>query len=726
MKVAIVCISLVVFAYSTDGIELFGRNKCVGKHAEFEQLTITPSFVSIFGNIPITIQGPSLQDAVSVQIRFNDKTEQIVDGSITGGNVVTCILPFLYKNGRIRVDMIVKLTDNTIQTFYGFIYTQKHRSDLEFELVGTTVKVSWEKTHFDVDALLDLELWEVVSGILTSRGVIMPNIPNIGFFTGEVNSLVVTLIQNLINIYIVELKININSGSSQNSTKPQHPLITNWLNQLKGKSERELNQLCYSWYIQDKGAPSDAECCPRTLKEARVDERFEPVDDLKLYNPEADYGFMQKVPSLSGAAQRCVYKNGTLLVGPPSGGNVRSVSPNGENGEMAHIIADILPWYTCCKLSVTKSYCNLYYEKRPSNDGKCYRPPHCGHVIGDPHFTTFDGLYYTFLGLGEFWVIRSEDFAMQGRFTQFKDTKATVCTVYVMYQRSFDGEATVQLSLKEKYIEIMIDGQVVAMDPNVKQPQRTIMYNGVSIVITSPEDITITFSTGYSFKFTYDPFVINMAGLVAEELKGSFRGLFGVFDDNQENELTYPNGRVIPTNSDSRAIHDFGMSWKLTCEESHFTYPLGKGYDNFYDDNFVPLFEVPDLDKLSPEDVEACKGSYECLFDLSVTGNREMALGTQKAVENFSAIAKATSVGCERISVPRNGYLVVINYSEGSTVRLVCNTNFQVQGIDSVKCVRDLVGMLSWDGKLGMCVKINKCANENAWLQWLCENGLSA
>jgi hypothetical protein len=570
-------------------------------------------------------------------------------------------------------------------------------------------------------------LWEVVGGIFVSRGIIKSNIPNEGFFAGELDRLAITLIQNLRNIFIVQLKINSESLLIP-PVKPQNPLISNWLNQLRGKSERELNQLCYSWYIQDKGAPTDALCCPQTLKQAQVDERFEPVDDLKLYNPEADHGFMQKVPSPSGAAQRCVYRNGTLLVGTPSGGNVRSVSPNGKQGEMAHIIADILPWYTCCKLSVTKSYCDLYYEKRPSNNGKCYDRPGCGHVVGDPHFTTFDGFYYTFLGLGEFWIIQSRDFEMQGRFTQWKDTKATVCTVYVMHQRNYDGEATVQLTLKDNYIEVMIDGQIVAMDPNDLSTKRTIMYNGVSIIIVSPKDIRVSFSSGYSFKFTYDPtLVINMASVVAEKLKGTFRGLFGIFDDNQENELSYPNGKVISTNSDAKTIHDFGMSWKITCEESHFTYPLGKGYADYQNDNFVPQLEI-DMDKLSPEDIEACKGSYECLFDLSVTGNKEMAAGTLKAVEDFSSMSNSLSlnVRCDRLSAPSDGYLLVLNYFEGSTVRLVCNANYKVQGLSSVKCVKGFLGRLSWDGKLGTCVKINKCANENSWLQWLCENGLTS
>ncbi|XP_037051367.1 sushi domain-containing protein 2-like [Bradysia coprophila] len=715
MKLAIVCITLFISASSADDLQSPG---CISKHSEFVQLSISPSFVSIFGNIPITIQGPSLQHASSVQIRFNDKTAQTVNASISGNNTVTCTLPHLYKLGRIQVDMLVKRTNSTINTFYGYIYTERHRTDLNFEFVGAhTYKMSWDKTHFDAGASLDLELLEVAGGLLTSRGVIKRNITNDGLFKGDLDSLATAVFQKLRNIYVVQIRPN--SRMPRISAVNQHPIVSNFLNQLRGKSEPELHDLCYSWYIQDNGAPTDALPCPPTLQKAQVDERFEPVDDLALYNPDADNGFMQKVPSHSGAAQRCVYNDGKLLIGR-SGGNVRSVSPNGEHGEVPHIAADILPWYTCCYLPVNSAYCDLYQERRPSNDGRDYVDPHCGCAVGDPHFTTFDGLYYTFLGLGEFWIIKSRDFSMQGRFTQYLHTQATVCTVYVMNQRSCDGDATVQLSLMEKHIEIMIDGQVVAMNPNVNQPKRTIIHNGASIVIFSPHDIRVTFSSGYSFKFTYHPQVINMAAMVADELKGKFRGLFGVFDDNQANDLTLPNGNIIPTNADSKTLHEFGMQWQITCEESLFTYPLDKGFDNFHDDDFVPHFEVPDLTKLSPQDVEACKGSFECLFDLSVTGNIELATGTMEAVENFVNVAKSLTIGCERISVPRNGYLQVLNYLENSTVRLVCNVNYEVQGVDSVKCVKNFSGKLSWDGKLGDCVK--KCNYDNSWLQWLCEN----
>ncbi|XP_037033310.1 protein mesh-like [Bradysia coprophila] len=698
---------------------------CTSKHAAFRQLTITPSFVSIVGHTPITIQGPSLSDAVRVQVRFHDAILKTVTATISGDKA-TCLVPYLYTNGRMQVDMIVTRTNTVVDTFYGFIYTEKHRSAMNFELLSSSrVKMTWDKTKFNVGAPLRLELLELVEGVLTPRGIIKSNITNNGAFTGDLDMQGTSIVQQLRSLYVVKLESALLLSSPTVGVSARSVVISNFLNQLSTKTQAEIDQMCYDWYAQDEGAPRDALPCPPTLQKARVDERFEPVDDLKLYNPDADFGFMQRVPSKSGAAQRCVYKNGKLLVGPPSGGNVRKVSPNGEKGEVPHIIADIMPWFLCCNNN--KANCNLYYEKRPSNNGSDYVDPHSGMVIGDPHFTTFDGFYYTFLGLGEFWIFKSQDdvFSMQGRFTQYLNTGATVCTVYVMQHRSIEGDTTIQLSLMKDYIEIMIDGQVVTLDsrPNTK---RSIAHKGAFIAINSQKDIRITFSSGYSFKFTYDPYVINMIAMLDVNLKNTFRGLFGNFDDNQENEFTYPDGRVIPKNSKAKEIHDFGMNWKVDCQDSLFTYPDGKSYENYQDDNYVPRLEPIDVDKLPPKAKEICGDNYECLFDFAVTGNQEMATSTKTTVDTFTSIIQSLSVTCPRLSAPRNGSLQVRNYFVGSIVKLVCNDNFAVQGNDSMTCARNARGELSWQGTLGQCVQKNKCANENSWLQWLCEHGLQA
>lgn len=685
-----------------------------------EQIAIVPSFVPIFGNIPITIEGACLSGASQVQVRFNDVRPTTVNASISSSKVATCVLPYLYTNGRIQVDLFVTRVGGTVQTFKGFIYTTKQGNELVFRLVnGSVFEMSWNEASFAAGVTLDLELLELVGGVWTSRGVVKKNLQNTGHFSGPFNRHGRCVFEKLRNIYVVKLGLSPNMLH----VSPDHPLISRVLIDLETRSESEIYDLCDSWYIQDQGAPTDVLPCPRTLTQAQADERFEPVTDLLPWNPEAQHGFIQRNPSPSNAGSRCVYKNGVLLVGPPSGGNVQSVSPNSVAGETAHILADLVPLLMCCHASTDERSCEKYYERRPSDDGSRYVPPKPGSSIGDPHITTPDGSYYTFLGYGEFWFIKSYDnsFSMQGRTAKAigaggQWTGATVCSAYVMQQRTCQATVTVQVALGKNMIEISVDGHVLVYDDQ----KRNVKHNGASISIVSPKDVRVTFSSGYSFRFTYHGQVINLVTLLDTKLQGKFKGLFGVFDGNQSNDFTRPDGTIMSRNVPQRQIHEYGMLWQITSEETLFTYPIGKTYADFRDPYFEPSFAVPDIDAMPPELVAACRGNPECLLDLYLTGDLELAVGTLDTMENLQNKTNSFSVSCIRPGSPASGHLEITNFQEGSTVKLVCERAFyKIVGSDEITCVRDENGNLMWNGQLGEC--INKCKSDNAWEQYLCE-----
>ena len=58
-------------------------------------------------------------------------------------------------------------------------------------------------------------------------------------------------------------------------------------------------------------------------------------------------------------------------------------------GEIETSLRDVEPYLLCCILS---DQCNLYYEKRPSDDGGRWTAPRVGGASGDPHLSTLDGL----------------------------------------------------------------------------------------------------------------------------------------------------------------------------------------------------------------------------------------------------------------------------------------------------------------------------------------------
>lgn len=75
--------------------------------------------------------------------------------------------------------------------------------------------------------------------------------------------------------------------------------------------------------------------------------------------------------SPSGGGQQCCYSTkGSLIVGPPWGGTMNFASP--EMNLWNHFKEDVLPWFACCKNSIF--HCDKYYQRRPSDNGKRYRP----------------------------------------------------------------------------------------------------------------------------------------------------------------------------------------------------------------------------------------------------------------------------------------------------------------------------------------------------------------
>ncbi len=63
--------------------------------------------------------------------------------------------------------------------------------------------------------------------------------------------------------------------------------------------------------------------------------------------------------------------------------------------------------------------------------------------------------------------------------------------------------------------------------------------------------------------------------------------------------------------------------------ESLFTYENSNSFLAFYDPSFVPVFSPTFSDPLlKQEAMEICMGDLSCLFDIAVTGNKEIGRDT--------------------------------------------------------------------------------------------------
>ena len=90
-------------------------------------------------------------------------------------------------------------------------------------------------------------------------------------------------------------------------------------------------------------------------------------------------------------------------------------------------------------------------------------------------------------------------------------------------------------------------------------------------------------------------------------------------------DLQFPNGPIMNTNSSLQEIHECGLEWLVIEQESIFTYISPFDCSTYYFPNFVPTFDVPDPRNVSQQIRDLCGDSVECLFDAVTTGSLSFA-----------------------------------------------------------------------------------------------------
>lgn len=205
------------------------------------------------------------------------------------------------------------------------------------------------------------------------------------------------------------------------------------------------------------------------------------------YRPNAAYSFRWRVPhENSYYSQHCTYNTeGKLIVGTVNSGTLRKSHPLVD--PLGHWKENVVPFCKCC-FGLQWDHCALYYLKYPSSPGIGYRPPTVIGGSGDPHFTTLDGLQYTFNPIGEFWLIRQllpggARFEVQTRIERYtapswtsdRPLNASVFTAFVM--RRTDPKAvspkTVQVQRSKSLgLEVLVDGKLFQLESALGRSQR--------------------------------------------------------------------------------------------------------------------------------------------------------------------------------------------------------------------------------------------------------------
>lgn len=340
------------------------------------------------------------------------------------------------------------------------------------------------------------------------------------------------------------------------------------------------------------------------------------------------------------SGQQCCYdSNSNLLVGPPGGGTLDLAH---INNPIDHFIEDVKPFYWCCILS---KECDLYYEKRPSDNGTRWTPPTPGGGSGDPHFTTFDGVEYTFNGFGEYTLfeISEKNFTCQIRTSPLRlnDKSDSTGTVFKAIAIKSDSDQ-IQIELDSaNNLLIFVNG--ILSDIN---DDEIINLNEILLKKNNDTSIELIYSIGINFQIILTPLknAFLIFSSIESKFKGKTRGLLGNFNGDKNDDFILPNKTVLilDPEKDQDIFEQFGQKWLINAKSSVFTYQQGFQHENFVELDYKPKFiqnginfSNSSLEELAKK---KCGTNKNCLYDISVTSEIEIGvlnLNFDEKLQNF-------------------------------------------------------------------------------------------
>ena len=446
-------------------------------------------------------------------------------------------------------------------------------------------------------------------------------------------------------------------------------------------------------------SPTGVQPCPCTLNIAGFDVNFE--EDSKLINyfhEGSKHCYRSSTPTDAGSGQQCCYReDGNINLDQDGAGTADTFSPKHDIAR--HFIFDVLPWFACCKHS-GQSDCETYRNYRPSDDCTDYVPPNNANTQGDPHFTTIDGLDYTFNGVGEFTIASSPiyNFTFQARMERYRDTSASVYTAFVIRTHN-SSNIQLQRDILNQTL-ILIDDHSFQLTEGIILKR---IARGVTLTIaTDLSQVNVQFNNGVGLRVYIFPESMSFLLQLDESMRGRMEGLLGNFNGDTRDDLMLPNGSSIVSNSTLSQIHyQFGLEWMINENSSLFTYQTPFDYNTYSNPSFLPSFISPNLSEVSPAVRSLCGDSFPCLFDAVTTGMLSFANETLTFLTIVEEIQNnlVKIISCGYPGAVENGEFNGSVYFAGNVIRISCYDGFALSGADIIRCNDDGI----WSDYLPVC-----------------------
>lgn len=203
---------------------------------------------------------------------------------------------------------------------------------------------------------------------------------------------------------------------------------------------------------------------------------------------------------------------------------------------------------------------------------------------GDPHLLTLDGFQYTFNGLGDYVLVRTRDRSLHLHARTKRPTttegglsNATVISALAFKTKDsdkgqivFDDSVPGNLSFTITGMDGSCENFTIADFDEGKD------FTGMSIERSTINNKTaiISFPSGLSIEVSPGLELLQLSVKAPSDMMNKTEGLLGNFNGDKTDELIYPNGTMIPSNSTEQEIFSLGQQ----CKSNVYMNGVGKTF----------------------------------------------------------------------------------------------------------------------------------------------------
>jgi hypothetical protein len=241
-----------------------------------------------------------------------------------------------------------------------------------------------------------------------------------------------------------------------------------------------------------------------------------------------------------------------------------------------------------------------------------------GASNGDPHLTSFDGLPFDVMTLGEFVVVRDPtgDLEIQARHEPVGSGAGTTAVAI--------GTGSHRITFTQPSLDadgppvLRIDGHERALAPTD--------VDGVRID-TGPVISTILWPDGSLVEVRWISGWFIGVSLPAQRAERVV-GLLGSADGNMRNDLVTPDGNVMDTTDAAADESPYALAWTVDNDSSLFDYEPGQSVATFR----IP-HPSPTVSPIPPDEYDRCRAALgegattsevsSCAYDVTVTGDAD-------------------------------------------------------------------------------------------------------